>query len=64
MMRCRGSDTSADHHKIIGQPLVGGLPTCDSYADLDELASELNAAFLRGYASMHAQTHLFNGVCQ
>ena len=42
---------------------LGGLPTGDSYADLDEVARELEAAFYLSSPSAYAQTHLVNGAC-
>jgi hypothetical protein len=45
------------------QRAVTGLPTADTYADLDALARELDAAFQLGDPSTYAQTHLFSGAC-
>jgi hypothetical protein len=45
------------------QRALAGLPTADTYADLDALARELDAAFQLGDPSTYAQTHLFTGAC-
>jgi len=37
---------------------LGGLPTADSYTDLDTLALEISAAFFNGSPSQFAQDHL------
>ena len=45
------------------QRALAGVPTSDTYADLDALARALNAAFLLGDPSTFAQDHLFTGSC-
>ena len=44
------------------QLVLAGVPTADTYFDLDELARELNAAFLFGEPTTWAQAHAFNGA--
>jgi hypothetical protein len=42
---------------------LSSAPTSDSFADLDTLTRELEAAFYRSTASVFAKDHLFKGTC-